>query len=115
MGFKLPKLFGWVKVTCYPGMEMNCWLNFVDDGKLEVIGKEPWELPWYEMLGSIYQRLKVPAEMTDSGEEEVIELGTAKAVYELERMPGFDKGLLRRILGYLGVQRDELLAEERKN
>ena len=110
MEFTLPRLTGWVRVLCYPGMEIECWLNYNKETDEYPSGKEAWETAWWALLGDMFLRLKVPAEFNKEGQEAIIELGTAKAVYDLLRMPGFDKSVIQRILGYLGSQRETLIA-----
>ncbi len=115
MEFILPKLTGWVKILCYPGMEIECWLNYNKETDDYPTGKAPWETAWYALLGDMFLRLKVPAQFNRTEQEEIIELGTAKAVYDLLQMPGFDKSLTQRILGYLASQREALIAESLGN
>ena len=115
MGFNLPQYTGWVDVPFYAGMEMECWLNPVKDDWEPPENPEPWDNEYWYAYGRLFKRLRVPAGMTGDGEEQVIELGSAKAVYELTDTPGFDQGILPRVMAAWGEQREALLEAAQKN
>jgi len=116
MEFKLPKLEDWVDVPAYPGMEMLCWLNPTDEQyEPPEEGRRPWDHELWWLYGRLFLRLKVPAEYNASGEEEIVELGSAEAVYELWGSPGFDKSILDHTMGAWGSQRRNLMLEAAKN
>ena len=112
MGFQLPKLTGWVNVPVYDGMEMECWLNPTYQGEYQrPENAQPWESEIFWSYGQVFLRLRLPASMTDSGEEEILELGSAKAVWELWRTPGFDQSILPATLGEWSQSRHVLMKQ----
>jgi len=126
MGFKLPELT--TDVDCeplgYPGLVFRFWLNATNpveewiapsEREPPVQEPEPWDRLWYVGLARVLQCVIIPGAYTDSGEEEAIETPDAKAVYELERMPGFEQMTLHWAFNVLGEERQERLAAERKN
>lgn len=116
MGFKLPELLGWIDIPVYEGMQMECWLNPVyDEYEPPEEDAEPWETTYQYSMGRLLRRLRVPADLTDSGEEEIIELGSARAVYDLLRTAGFDQSIPERALAAWSQQREELMTSEAKN
>ena len=105
MGFKLPVLE--TDVDCgpmgYSGLAFTFWLNATnpeedwiapDKRDPPVEKPEPWDLLWYNNFASALVRVTIPPEFSDVDEEEVIEIPDAQAVYDLERMPGFEQALL---------------------
>lgn len=116
MAFKLPKLLAWVDVPPYEGMQVEAWLNpTVEEYQPPAGVREPWDTEMFWQYGRVFQRLRVPAELTDDGEEMVIGLGSEQAVYDLWRMPGFDQAILPRALAAWSEQRHALLDEALKN
>ena len=119
MGFKLPRLT--TDVDCgplgYDGLVFRFWLNATNPEKdwEAPDDPEPWERLWYVVIARVLERVIVPGGYTDSGEEEVIDIPDAKAAYELERMPGFEQGIIHWAFNVFGQERQERLATERKN
>ena len=117
---KLPKLT-W-EVDCaplgYAGLTLTFWLNPSLPPALPETGEKlagkapPWETEFYQALGRILLEAHVPAELSDKGVEETVELGTAQAVYQFERV---EPQLL--IWGFRQYQarREERLKAELKN
>lgn len=115
MGFKLPKLTGWVSSPVYAGLEMECWLNPTAEEYQRPEKPEAWESEYLWHLGRIFLRLRIPAALSDDGEEQVIELGNAKALWELQNAGGWDRSELERIFGAWAQQRHGLLENVSKN
>lgn len=115
MGFKLPEIVGWVDLPIYDGMRMECWLNPVKDDYEPPEDAEPWESTFFRAYGNLFRRLLVPADVTDTGEEEIIELGSARAVWDLTETTGFDQSILPRAMGAWSDQREALLEAALKN
>ena len=126
MGFKLPVLESDVDCAAmgYSGLVFTFWLNATnpeedwvppDERDPPVANPEPWDLLWYNNFASALLRVTIPPEFNDAGEEEVIELPDAKAIYDLERMPGFEQALLIWALNQVSSQRLERVRAEVKN
>ena len=127
MGFKLPRLT--TDVDCeplgYPGLLFTFWLNPTPadldewiapaDRDPPVENPEPWDLPWLATVAGTFDRVTIPGAYTDSGEEEVIEIPDAKAVYDLVEMPGFEPRILNWALEALRVERTERFKVAVKN
>ena len=126
MGFKLPVLE--TDADCgpmgYDGLVFTFWLNATnpeedwvlpDERDPPVKEPEPWDKLWYNSFASALLRVTIPPEFSDTGEEEVIEIPDAKAVYELEQMPGFEPSLLIWALNQVSQQRQERLQVAAKN
>ena len=118
MGFKLPKLE--TRIDCgeigYPGMAVVAWLNptFTDAWEPPAI-RQPWDTQYYVALGRVFLRMEVPGEYTESGADEVIELGAAQAVYDLERREGLDQSILVWAFQRYGKERDKRFKDELGN
>ena len=126
MGFKLPRLT--TDVDCeplgYPGLVFTFWLNATNPSEEwlspaerdpPVTEPEPWDLPWLHVVAGTFDRVTIPGAYTESGEEEVIEIPDAKAVYDLHGMPGFEQKLLNWALEVLRLERLERFQVEAKN
>jgi hypothetical protein len=126
MGFQLPVLE--TDVDCealgYPGLVFTFWLNATNpeeewespaERDPPVEEPEPWDRLWYVSYARALLRITIPAEFSDTGKEEVLEISDAKAAYELERMPGFDRSILHWALMQVGEQRQERLEVAVKN
>ena len=133
MGFRLPRLT--TDVDCeplgYPGLVFTFWLNPMPadqkawrdewiapadrDPPVAAEDLEPWDLPWLMTVAHVFDRITVPAEYTDSGEEEIIEIPDAKAVYDVFEMPDFEPKILNWALESLRVERNERFQVAAKN
>jgi hypothetical protein len=126
MGFQLPVLE--TDVDCeplgYPGLTFTFWLNatnpeedWVSPAERDPPVQKPaeWDRLWYEGLGRVLLRVIIPPKLSDTGAEEVLEIPDAEAVYELERMPGFDKTLLHWAFARLSDERQERIQVAAKN
>lgn len=118
MGFTLPRLT--TEIDCaafgYPGMVFTCWLNTTKSEAWESPAKpEAWDRPYYAGLGKILLRLTVPPELNGTDETQVIELGSAKAIYELDQTLGFDQMVLPWLLSEYQRCQKERLEIETKN
>ena len=117
MRFKLPKLT--TDVDCepigYPGLTVTFWLNPTGETYEPPQDGEPWESAYWYGLGRTIERVTVPAEMTESGEEQVIEIPDGKALYELVDAPGFDYQIIIWSLNQYQEQRQARLQAELKN
>ena len=98
MGFKLPVLE--TDADCgpmgYEGLVFTFWLNATnpeedwvapDKRDPPVEEPEPWDKLWYHNFASALVRVTIPPDLSDTGEEEVIEIPDSQAVYDLEHMP----------------------------
>ena len=105
MGFKLPVLE--TDVDCeplgYPGLVFTFWLNATNpeeewlspaERDPPVTDPEPWDRLWYVSYARALTRITIPPDLSTSGKEEVLEIPDARAVFELERMPGFDRSTM---------------------
>jgi len=118
MKWKLPELKGWIDCAPYEGMQMECWLNPTTEDEPYAPPKtdrQPWHHELWYMYGRIFLRLKVPAELAGADEDEIIELGSARAVYDLTKTPGFDQSILQHAMGEWGNRRHALMLEAEKN
>jgi hypothetical protein len=119
MGLNLPQLT--TDIDCkplgYPGLQVTFWLN-------TDVGEEPpepakgaplWEMPYYQTVGRILLRVTVPKEFYDTGTETVLEVGSGKALYDLEHMAGFDPQIIQWSLEEYRKKRQERLRAELKN
>ena len=117
MKFKLPRLEGWVDVPRYPGLQVLCWLNPTNDGEeyKPPDNPQPWDTAWLQGYASLFLKMRVPAELSDGDEEQIIELGSARAIYDLMRTDGFDQSILPITMGAWTDQRHTLMELELKN
>ena len=123
MGFRLPALVQAVDVgewqPRYAGIVLEVRLNppVVRFEAEEAEGEErkPWETAFYHGAAARLERLVVPAELTDSGQEEVVVLDSPEAVYRLEHRQDFDPGILAWILSEYPRLRNEYLEGALKN
>ena len=128
MGFKLPRLE--TDVDCeplgYPKLFLRFWLNPwnpeegeewapPDERDPPVENPEPWDRAWYWSVARVLQCVIIPAKLSDTGKDEVIDIPDMKAVYDLERMPGFEQKMLNWALEVLQNERLERLKAARKN
>lgn len=116
MGFQLPRLE--TEIDCaplgYPGLIAVYWLNPVYKEPQED-GPAPWDRAWYRSLGEMLIRLEVPGSMTDSGKPETIEVGGAKALWDLEHTPGFDYQIVTWSASRLASERAKRMEDSVKN
>ena len=115
MGFTLPRLT--TEIDCadlgYPGLAFTCWLNIIPDNwEAPKENRKAWETPYYHALGRILLRLVVPPEMGDQG---IIELGTAEAIYQVEQSDGFDQQIFPWLFNQFRALRTTRLEAETKN
>ena len=138
MGFRLPRLVHAVDVgdwqPRYAGIVLEILLNppvveFEGEDGDRRAGLKPaptaghdadqeraaWDTAFYHGAAARLVRLVVPGELTDSGQEEAVELDSAEAVYRLERRADFDPAILAWILSEYGRLRNEYLAGALKN
>lgn len=119
MALKLPRLQ--TTIDCepldYPGLEVVFWLNVTQPEQEWEPPEMPqaWDTMWYHGLARMIERVVIPAEFTDDGEELVIELADAEAVWKLERMPGFDPAILPWAIREFQAERSKRLEAERGN
>lgn len=101
----------------YPGLVFVLWLNPPAQAEPEAPStKAPWGHPLYGMLARIIDGVCVPAEYSDTGRAEEIEIGgDGKALYELEQAAGFDPQLLIWVSRQYREQRSRRLDTELKN
>jgi hypothetical protein len=116
MAFTLPVLK--TKIDCadlgYPGLAFTLRLNPTNDEPWKAPDKpEVWDRPYYAGLGRLLLWVEVPAEY--GGDGSVTELGTARAVYELEQQPGFDQSILPWLVQRFQKVRAARLADELGN
>jgi len=123
MGFRLPRLTHEVDLgewqPRYAGIVLEIVLNppvveFDDSGDADQ-ERAPWETAFYHGAAARLVRLVAPGELTDSGQEEAVDLDSAEAVYRLERRPDFDPAILAWILSEYSRLRSEYLAGALKN
>ena len=126
MGFRLPVLE--TDVDCeplgYPGLVFTFWLNatnpeeeWVSPAERDPPVKEPevWDRLWYVSYARALLYITIPAKLSDTGKEEVLEIPDAQAAFELERMPGFVRSILHWALARVGEERAERLEAAVKN
>ena len=116
MAIKLPKLT--TDVDCeplgYPGMVVTFWLNpSVDDYEPPEEGGEPWDTPFYHSIGRVMLSVFIPK--GEDAPAQTLKLGTAKALYDLERDPGGDSQLIMWVIQQYSNARDERLQAELGN
>ena len=117
MAFKLPKLT--TDVDCepigYPGLLVTFWLNIVPDNYEAPEDGQPWETPLYHTLARMIERITFPEGMTDSGEEEVLEIDD-KSIYDLLTTPnGFEHAIITWAQSQYQDQRAARLEASAKN
>ena len=119
MAFKLPKLK--TDVDCepigYPGLVFRFWLNPTRPAEEyePPENPQPWQRNYYEAYARVCLKITIPASLTDSGEEEVIEDVTAKAIYDMELAPDFEPAILPWAFNVWDKERTERLQVELKN
>ena len=128
MGFKLPRLE--TDVDCeplgYPKLLLRFWLNPWNPEEAEewvppderdppVDEPEPWDRLWYWSIARVLQCVIIPGTFSDTGKDEEIDIPDMQAVYDLERMPGFEQKMLNWALETLQNERLERLKAARKN
>jgi hypothetical protein len=117
MKFKLPRLY--TNVDCepigYPGLLVRFWLNPTGEHYEPPENGEAWESSYWYGLGRAIQSITIPAEMTEDGEDVVIDVPDGKALYELVDTPGFDYQIVIWALGQYQEQRQARLQAELKN
>ena len=99
MEFKLPKLK--TDVDCepigYPGLVFQFWLNptLLEKEWEAPEDPQPWDRWWYVAYARVCLKITFPADLTEGGEEEVVEDVTAKVLYDLEKeTPGFESAVV---------------------
>lgn len=96
MGFKLPRLTR--DVDCeplgYPGLVLVLWLNTDSQDWQPPQDAQPWDRYGWWQVSRIVERVIVPGDYSEDGEEQVIELPDQKAVYDLSNADGFDPAIL---------------------
>ena len=115
MAIQLPKLT--TDIDCgplgYPGMFVTCWLNPPWDDWTEpekrkppqkAADLDPWDRPYYSTFGRVILSVYIPA-MGDAPEQ-TLKAGTAQAMYELERKPGFDPQIITFVLNTYAATRE---------
>ena len=101
----------------YPGVVFTFWLNpplglATDD---EGGRKRPeWDTAFHRNMALVLDRVTIPAEYAD-GEELVIEIPDAKALWDLQNEAGFDPQLVLWASGCYQDQRAERLRVSAKN
>ena len=118
MAIKLPRLT-W-DLDCeplgYPGLVFTFWLNppidLVSDE--EPKGKEPWATAFHRNMALVLDRVAIPAEYAD-GNELVVEISGAKALWDLQHEEGFDPQLVLWAAARYQDQRVERLRVAVKN
>lgn len=117
MALALPRLE--TEIDCaplgYPGLRVVYWLNVTYHEEPEESGEEPWDKPFYHQMGRQLLRVIVPAEYTDDNQEQVIEVGSAQALWELERMPGLDAHIIIWSASMIARQRSQRMEDALKN
>ena len=117
MRFKLPRLT--TEVDCgplgYPGLVVTFWLNPTGEQYEAPEDGEPWESTYWYGLGRTVESITVPGEMTESGEDVVIDIPDGKALYDMMDAPGFDYQIIIWSLNQYQAQRQARLEAERKN
>ena len=119
MGFKLPRLK--TDVDCeplgYPGLVFQFWLNPTrpEEEWEAPEDPQPWERNWYAAYARVCLRITIPADLTDSGEEEVIEPVTTKTIYDMEQAAGFEVAVINWVFGTWDKERTERLRVAVKN
>lgn len=98
-----------------PGMELELVLNPSLEEFVPPENPQEWETESYDRYARWFKSLRVPAEFSESGEEEVLTIDGPQAVFELERSPGFDPSVLGWAIEQYVEHRAEWLEEERKN
>ena len=105
----------------YPGLTFVLWLNppvLAEGAEVDTRhkGAPPWEDPIYRLLARVIDAVCVPAEYSDSGKPEELEIGgDARALYELERGAGFDPQLVIWVSRRYREERVRRLDAELKN
>lgn len=100
----------------YPGLRVVFWLNPpIQEDTPPGTATEPGDGSYYRELGRVLVRVEVPAAFTDSGGDEVIELGSGRAVRELEHRKDFDPQVLQWAIRRYSEERQERLRAEVKN
>ena len=119
MAFKLPTLK--TDVDCepigYPGLIFKFWLNPTRPKEEwePPENPQPWQRSWYEAYARVCLKITIPAELTDSGEEEVTENVTAKTIYDMEQAVDFEAAVMNWAFGVWDRERTERLQVELKN
>ena len=119
MAFKLPRLK--TDVDCepigYPGLVFTFWLNPTRP-KEEYEPPEnpqPWQRNYYAAYARVCLRIAIPADLTDSGKDEIIEDVTAKTIYDMEQAVDFEPAILTWAFGVWDRERGERLTAALKN
>lgn len=119
MGFKLPMLE--TDVDCeplgYAGLVFTFWLNATNPAEEWEAPDDPqeWDRLWYVSYARALLHITIPAKFSDSGEEEILEIPDARAVWDLEHAPGFDRHILIWALNQVAEQRQQRLEIAAKN
>ena len=123
MGFTLPPFEG--QIDCaplgYPGMAFDLLLNPPYAGEYEAPKQKKGQPPppewtdgyWYGM-GRLFLRVHIP-EQYRNDDQEVVELGSGKAVYDLAHTKGFDPRVVPWVFGEFVNRRTELTEAAVKN
>jgi hypothetical protein len=118
VALKLPRLC--TDIDCgpigYPGLVVTLWLNpSIDEYTPPEKKREPWESEYYHSLARMFERVTLPGDYTEDGQERVIEVTDARALWELEHRPDFDPQILLWTASQYAQQRAERLRTEAKN
>lgn len=117
MGLLLPVLTR--DVDCeplgYPGIVLTLRLN-VSEAEYQAQGEQqPWDRYGYFWVSRIVERVFVPAQYTDTGEDLAFELPDAKAAYDLMHQDDFDSNILTWAVEAWRQKRLEWLQADVKN
>ena len=116
-GIVLPRLTN--TVDCgpigYPGIVVEFWLNPPIHEDNASGADDPWETVFYRQMAYIIERVRISGDYTEDGEELVLEVQDAKALWDLEHRGDFDSQILTWTWGQHSRDRNERLQTERKN
>ena len=122
MALRLPRLETTVdcKPIGYPGVEVTFWLNppnvDLEEEVADSYGEgEPWATAYYHAMARQFERVTITGKYTSDGEDEVIEIADAKALWDLERRPDFDPHILLWSMNWYANQRSERMRLELGN
>lgn len=103
----------------YAGIKVGLVLNppypDYEEPEEKVLREQPWLAKGWFYRASRLAWVRVPGHLTDSGEEERVEIGSAQALYELESREDFDPIITTWAATAWVLQRDELLQKRAKN